>query len=155
MEKVYISIVETEHGRLKITANDCAVLGIMPVKEEIFQNENEISSDAAKQIGEYFVNIRKELDFPVELRGTPFQLEVWNLLRQIPYGHTMTYGQVANHLGRPKAVRAVGQAVGRNPCLIVIPCHRVLGKNGKLTGFSAGIEWKKRLLSLENIPFCE
>ena len=155
MEKVYISIVETEHGRLKITANDCAVLGIMPVKEEIFQNENEISSDAAKQIGEYFVNIRKELDFPVELRGTPFQLEVWNLLRQIPYGHTMTYGQVANHLGRPKAVRAVGQAVGRNPCLIVIPCHRVLGRNGKLTGFSAGIEWKKRLLSLENIPFCE
>lgn len=155
MEKVYISIVETEHGRLKITANDCAVLGIMPVKEEIFQNENEISSDAAKQIGEYFVNIRKELDFPVELRGTPFQLEVWNLLRQIPYGHTMTYGQVANRLGRPKAVRAVGQAVGRNPCLIVIPCHRVLGKNGKLTGFSAGIEWKKRLLSLENIPFCE
>ena len=155
MERVYISIVETERGRLKITANDCAVLGIMPVKDEIFQNENEISSDAAKQIGEYFINIRKELDFPVELRGTPFQLEVWNLLRQIPYGHTITYGQVANRLGRPKAVRAVGQAVGRNPCLIVIPCHRVLGKNGKLTGFSAGIEWKKQLLSLENIPFCE
>ena len=155
MERVYISIVETEYGSWKITANDCAVLGIMPVKDEIFQNENEISSDAAKQIGEYFINIRKELDFPVELRGTPFQLEVWNLLRQIPYGHTMTYGQVANRLGRPKAVRAVGQAVGRNPCLIVIPCHRVLGRNGKLTGFSAGIEWKKRLLSLENIPFCE
>ena len=155
MEKVYISIVETEYGCWKITANDCAVLGIMPIKDEVFQNENKISSDAAKQIGEYFVNIRKELDFPVELRGTPFQLEVWNLLRQIPYGHTMTYGQVANHLGRPKAVRAVGQAVGRNPCLIVIPCHRVLGRNGKLTGFSAGIEWKKRLLSLENIPFCE
>ena len=155
MEKVYISIVETEYGRWKITANDCAVLGIMPVKDEIFQNENEISSDAAKQIGEYFINIRKELDFPVELRGTPFQLEVWNLLRQIPYGHTMTYGQVANRLGRPNAVRAVGQAVGRNPCLILIPCHRVLGRNGKLTGFSAGIEWKKQLLSLENIPFCE
>ena len=86
---------------------------------------------------------------PFRLDGTDFQKQVWTALLQIPYGTTVSYGEVAEMIGRPKAVRAVGQAVGKNPCLIVVPCHRVMGKNGSLTGFSAGLELKRYLLGLE------
>ncbi len=91
----------------------------------------------------------------MELHGTPFQLQVWDALRTIPYGSAVSYSDIAAQIGKPKAVRAVGQAVGRNPCLIAIPCHRVLGKNGRLTGFSAGMDVKKQLLSLERISYYE
>jgi len=80
-------------------------------------------------------------------------MRVWQALRQVPYGSIKTYGQIAADIGSPKAVRAVGQAIGRNPCLILVPCHRIIGKSGALTGFSAGMERKKRLLDLEGIPY--
>lgn len=155
MEEIYISVARVGGIALKVSANDHAVIGIYPIKDEILSNENTISHDAASQLREYLVNIRTEFDFPIEMQGTSFQMDVWNALRQIPYGHTISYGELAAMIGRPKAVRAVGQAVGRNPCLIAVPCHRVLGKNGSLTGFSAGLELKKHLLRLENIFYRE
>ncbi len=103
----------------------------------------------AEQLDEYFAGTRKEFDLPLDLRGTDFQVEAWLSLARIPYGSTATYGEQAASLGRPKAVRAIGAANGRNPVSIVLPCHRVVGANGSLTGFAAGLEAKQFLLDLE------
>ena len=108
-----------------------------------------------KQYEEYFSGKRTIFDMPLDLQGTPFQKEVWKGLLQIPYGKTTCYSDIANRIKRPKAVRAVGGAIGANPILIAIPCHRIIGKNGKLTGFSAGIPLKKALLQIENVPYKE
>ena len=151
MDTVYISIVEGIGRRWGIFANENAVKGICPINADVQPRENSVSVYAANQISEYFLNIRSEFDFPLELRGTHFQLQVWDALRTIPYGRVKSYSEIAAQIGRPKAVRAVGQAIGKNPCLIAIPCHRVLGKNGCLTGFSAGMDLKKQLFSLEGI----
>jgi len=151
VEEVYISIVEGMGCRWGIFANDRAVTRIYPLNTDILSCDNLISRLAADQISEYMINIRKELDFPLELHGTLFQRQVWHTLRAIPYGMTASYSAIAAMIGRPKAVRAVGQAIGRNPCLIVVPCHRVLSKNGSLTGFSAGMELKKKLLHHEGM----
>ena len=155
MDKVYISVVEGKGNRWGVFATEKAVIGIYPVITDVLPDENTVSTYAARQIDEYFVNIRYEFDFPIKLHGTPFQQQVWDALRSIPYGNTMSYSEIAALIGKPKAVRAVGQAVGKNPCLIAVPCHRVLGKNGRLTGFSAGMDIKKQLLSLEGILFRE
>lgn len=101
------------------------------------------------QLTQYFDKKKRELDFPIYYKGTPFQESVWQQLQQIPYGETRAYLDIAQRIGNPKAVRAVGGAIGANPLLIAIPCHRVIGKNGALTGFSAGIELKKVLLAIE------
>lgn len=103
------------------------------------------------QLEEYARGKRREFDLPLRLVGTPFQTQVWEQLRQIPYGETRSYGQIAAALGRPKASRAVGAACGKNPILLLVPCHRVVGRDGSLTGFSAegGISMKKALLRLE------
>jgi len=93
--------------------------------------------------------MRKTFDVPIALNGTPFQLSVWNALLQIPYGETRTYGEIAAMIGNPKASRAVGMACNRNPIWILVPCHRVVGKNGALTGFEGGLDVKKALLDLE------
>lgn len=102
------------------------------------------------QLAEYFAQTRRAFDLPTAPVGTPFQLAVWQQLREIPYGETWTYGDIAARLGNPKAVRAVGLANGRNPLSIVVPCHRVIGASGALTGFGGGIERKEFLLGLEN-----
>jgi methylated-DNA-[protein]-cysteine S-methyltransferase len=101
------------------------------------------------EIVEYFQGQRQSFTFPSDYRGTPFQVAVWNALCEIPYGETKTYSEIANHIQKPAAVRAVGSAIGANPVMITIPCHRVIGKNGKLTGFRGGLEMKKLLLELE------
>ncbi len=103
------------------------------------------------QLSEYFSGERKEFNLPLDLRGTAFQLAVWRELLQIPYGRTSSYGGIAARLGRPNAVRAVGAAVGANPIPIIVPCHRVIGRNGALVGFGGGIELKRRLLALEGV----
>lgn len=105
--------------------------------------------ETARQIGAYFAGRLKEFDLPLAPRGTPFQTSVWSALREIPYGETVSYGQIADRLGNPKAVRAVGLANGSNPIAIVIPCHRVIGSNGSLTGYGGGLPIKQALLSLE------
>lgn len=105
---------------------------------------------AAQQLHDYFSAQRKSFDLPLQPAwGTPFQRTVWQALQRIPYGHTSTYGDIARAIGNPKAVRAVGAAIGQNPHTIVVPCHRVVGTNGALTGFAGGLERKQHLLAHE------
>jgi methylated-DNA-[protein]-cysteine S-methyltransferase len=108
-----------------------------------------VIADTLQQLDEYFAGTRHEFDLPLAPRGTPFQLAVWNALLAIPYGETKSYAEIARSVGSPKAVRAVGQANGRNPIAIVVPCHRVIGSDQSLTGFGGGIERKQYLLGLE------
>lgn len=103
----------------------------------------------AGELDEYFAGRRREFSIPLDLRGTPFQCQVWNMLRSIPYGETRSYSQIAHALGRPTVVRAVGGANARNPVSIVVPCHRVIGSDGKLTGYGGGLDRKEALLNLE------
>lgn len=102
-----------------------------------------------QQLREYFAGQRKEFTLPLDLRGTQFQQRVWSALLTIPFGETRSYAQIAEQIGCPAAVRAVGAANGRNPISIIAPCHRVIGSNGKLTGFAGGLAVKAQLLSLE------
>lgn len=105
--------------------------------------------EAIRQLRAYFDGKLREFDLPLDPVGTPFQLAVWDRLRQIPYGATISYGELARRMGRPQASRAVGLANGANPLPIVIPCHRVIGSNGKLTGYGGGLAIKEVLLALE------
>ncbi|HEY8417219.1 MAG TPA: methylated-DNA--[protein]-cysteine S-methyltransferase [Limnochordales bacterium] len=106
---------------------------------------------AAAQLTEYFAGRRTRFDFPLDLQGTPFQQAVWECLLSIPFGETRTYGWVAHAVGRPRAARAVGQAVGQNPVAIVVPCHRVVASGGKLGGYTGGLDIKRYLLRLEGL----
>ena len=108
-----------------------------------------ILAAARAQLGEYFAGTRTAFDLPLAAEGTPFQREVWDALRTIPYGDTTSYSALARRIGHPEAVRAVGAANGRNPISIVVPCHRVIGARGELTGFGGGIERKRWLLEHE------
>jgi methylated-DNA-[protein]-cysteine S-methyltransferase len=105
--------------------------------------------EAARQLREYFNGLRTTFDLPLEPHGTSFQRTVWARLAEIPYGETISYGELARRVGNPKAARAVGAANGANPLPIVVPCHRVIGANGNLTGFGGGVSVKQSLLSLE------
>jgi methylated-DNA-[protein]-cysteine S-methyltransferase len=102
-----------------------------------------------KQLDEYFAGLRQQFDIPTKSAGTPFQLRVWDELTRIPFGVTITYGQLASRLGMPTGSRAVGNANGKNPISIIVPCHRVIGASGTLTGYAGGVEKKLRLLTLE------
>lgn len=106
--------------------------------------------EVIRQLSEYFKGEREDFDLPLAPEGTSFQQSVWQALTQIPYGETWSYGQLAKHIGRPKASRAVGAANGVNPIPIIVPCHRVIGSSGKLTGFGGGLETKQFLLNLES-----
>ena len=106
--------------------------------------------EAARQLSEYFAGDRTEFDLPLRPIGTEFQQRVWRALCDIPFGHTWSYGELAAHIGSPTASRAVGLANGRNPISIVIPCHRVIGANGSMTGYGGGIERKRWLLAHES-----
>lgn len=108
--------------------------------------------EVTAQLDEYFAGERSAFSLPLAPVGTPFQVAVWEQLRRIPAGGTTTYGAIAASLGRPSASRAVGAAVGRNPIAVVVPCHRVIGAGGALTGFAGGLERKRTLLALEGVP---
>jgi methylated-DNA-[protein]-cysteine S-methyltransferase len=107
-------------------------------------------AEVIRQLQAYFRGELKQFDLPLAMEGTDFQLRVWNALRTIPYGETISYAQLAERIGNPKAVRAVGLANGSNPIPIIVPCHRVIGTDGSLTGFGGGLSTKKKLLDLEN-----
>ena len=109
----------------------------------------DMNSDIQKQLTEYEKGSRKVFDLPLHLKGTEFQLKVWNALLEIPYGETRSYQQIAQRIGQPKALRSVGGACNRNPIGIIVPCHRVIGKNGKLTGYAGGLFYKELLLNHE------
>jgi len=120
--------------------------------EKLHVSETEIHesvNDAITQLEEYFTGSRRNFELSLDLQGTEFQVAAWNALAEIPYGRTASYGQQAASIGRPKAVRAIGGANGRNPVAIVLPCHRIVGADGSLTGFGGGIEVKKWLLDHE------
>lgn len=106
---------------------------------------------AASELAEYFAGKRRKFTVPLDLQGTPFQLQVWQTLRRIPFGKAVSYGEEARMLGKPKAARAVGSANGRNPIPIIVPCHRVVAGDGSLGGYSAGLPMKRKLLALEGV----
>ncbi|MFU0831916.1 MAG: Methylated-DNA--protein-cysteine methyltransferase [Oscillospiraceae bacterium] len=108
-----------------------------------------LTDRAAAEIQEYFIGKRKQFDLPLSPRGTEFQKRVWHALQSIPYGETRSYRQIAEQIGSPKAYRAVGMANNKNPIAILIPCHRVIGSDGSLIGYAAGLDIKSRLLALE------
>lgn len=106
-------------------------------------------ADVTAQLREYFAGERTAFDVPLQLDGTPFERTVWSALQEIPYGETASYGEIARRVGQPTAARAVGLANGRNPISVIVPCHRVIGANGSLTGYGGGLERKRTLLELE------
>lgn len=108
--------------------------------------------ETQRQINAYFSRTLKQFTLPLKLRGTPFQMAVWNHLREVPYGQTVTYGQLARQAGNPKSARPVGGAMHRNPIGIIVPCHRVVGAEGRLTGYGGGLFRKQALLNLEQLP---
>jgi methylated-DNA-[protein]-cysteine S-methyltransferase len=145
-------------GKLKLVASETGLIAVLwendnpqrvPLSDLVEDNSQSILLEAERQLKEYFAGERRSFSIPLDMRGTPFQKDVWRALQAIPFGETLSYGQIANQLGRPSASRAVGAANGRNPISIVVPCHRVIGSTGKLTGFAGGLETKAHLLNLE------
>ena len=114
-----------------------------------WQNDDTAFPDAVEQLAEYFAGKRTDFDLDLDMVGTAFQRRVWSALQNIPYGQTCSYGEIAHQIGSPKASRAVGMANGHNPISIIVPCHRVIGANGSLTGYGGGLERKRTLLELE------
>ena len=121
----------------------------LPPVEAFGERDDSVAAEVVRQLDEYFAGERTSFDLRLAPQGTEFQREVWAALAEIPYGQTVTYGELAAELGRPKAARAVGAATGRNPISIVIPCHRLVGSAGAMTGYAGGVETKVVLLALE------
>ena len=157
----YTTDLESPVGRLRLYGDDRALLAVL------FDDEDPPAADpaadpaiedpragalpaAARQLREYFDGGRRAFDLPLAPRGTPFQQTVWRALTRIPYGRTLAYGELARRIGRPGAARAVGMANHRNPLSIIVPCHRVIGADGDLTGYGGGLDRKRWLLALEH-----
>lgn len=154
-ERIY-SHVETPIGRILLVGRPGVLTGLFlaghdrcpPVQTAWTPDDNGLA-EARRQLDDYFAGARTAFDLPLALEGTPFQTTVWSALRDIPYGETISYGELARRVGRPGASRAVGAANGRNPISIVVPCHRVIGADGRLTGYGWGNERKAWLLDHE------
>lgn len=151
MDKVYY--YDTKIGRLAIAENGCSITQIEVNKlfstKDFNVEETPLIKNAALQIEEYLVGQRNTFNLPLEPKGTPFQKSVWNALLKIPYGETRSYKDIAIAVNNPKGSRAIGMANNKNPIMIVIPCHRVIGSNGSLVGYGGGISIKEYLLSIE------
>lgn len=146
--------VDSPVGPLTLVASGRALAGVYMVEQRhlpalAFDRDDTILPAAREQLAAYFRRELKEFDVELELAGTPFQQAVWAGLQQIPYGETWSYGELAAHLGKPLASRAVGLANGKNPVSVVVPCHRVIGSGGNLTGYGGGLARKQWLLDLE------
>ena len=144
--------VSSPVGPIMLTASDGAISALSfcdgPAKDP-GENDDPVLTEAARQLEEYFAGTRSSFTVPLAPHGTPFQRAVWQALTDIPYGKTVSYRDVAVRIGHPEAVRAVGSANGRNPIAILVPCHRVIGADGSLTGYAYGLEAKRFLLDLE------
>jgi methylated-DNA-[protein]-cysteine S-methyltransferase len=150
--------VDSPVGALKLVASERGLAAILwpdddPQRVRLGDPaeapQHPVLLEAERQLAEYFAGERRTFSLPLDFAGTQFQRSVWDALLTIPYGETRSYGDIARQIGRPKAVRAVGAANGRNPISIVAPCHRVIGANGTLTGFAGGLATKQFLLALE------
>jgi methylated-DNA-[protein]-cysteine S-methyltransferase len=155
---LYYKEIESPVGKLKLVTSLSALVAILWERERQDRVKldpmspdphHPILIETERQFIEYFSGTRTKFDLPIEPRGSEFQKKVWRALREIPFGETRSYLDLAKALGTPNAVRAVGAANGKNPLAIVVPCHRVIGANGALTGFAGGIEAKAKLLALE------
>lgn len=151
-------VVQSPVGKLKLVASDKGLMAILwendnprrvRLSDLVEDARHPVLVETERQLGEYFAGKRKAFSIALDMKGTQFQKNVWEALLAIPFGETRNYGQLAKQLGNPRATRAVGAANGRNPLSIVVPCHRVIGSTGKLTGFAGGLETKALLLSLE------
>lgn len=149
-ERTYF-VYRTPLGRVSIESDGAAItrFAFGPARLGGLEHATALTNQASSQVLEYLAGKRKEFDLPLRAQGTPFQLEVWDALSSIPYGQTRTYAQIAQAIGRPKALQAVGQACGRNPLPLFIPCHRVVGAAGALGGYAFGPAIKRFLLDLE------
>jgi methylated-DNA-[protein]-cysteine S-methyltransferase len=152
------SFHETSLGELLLTGRDGKLTGLYfadrahaprPGRAWLRQDDAAIFASTRRQLDEYSEDGRKNFDLPVAMQGTPFQLRVWQEIARVPFGRTISYGELAARIGAPKAVRAVGTAAGRNPLCWIVPCHRVVGKDGRLTGYAGGISRKRLLLDFE------
>ena len=150
----YIKYIKTKIGEITIIEENEKITRIDICKK--YKNDatycikdTVLLSRTAKQLEEYFQGKRKNFNIPIKQKGTPFQQRVWKALQEIPYGEVTTYGEIAEKIGSPKAARAVGMANHNNNIPIIIPCHRVIGANGKLVGYALGLEMKQWLLNLE------
>lgn len=147
--------IDTPIGRLCAAVDDegrLVELGFESSSRRVFESSSSTTrrlDDLKTQLREYFARERERFTIPLAPRGTPFQLAVWNALLDVPYGETVSYAELARRIGKPKAVRAVGAANGANPIPVIIPCHRVVGSNGALTGYGGGIARKQWLLAHE------
>lgn len=160
-KKLYYITAQIDNIQMMIAHTDkglAFVDNLLLTKEELqdkFPNYELIKDDTGNQtyilaLQEYFSGRRKQFSFPLDLIGTSFQREVWLALQKIPFGSTRSYKEIAAQIRRPKAVRAVGGAISKNPIIIIVPCHRVIGTNGKLTGFRGGLNMKQKLLRIED-----
>jgi len=151
MFRLYAQTLETPIGLLQVVCSDGALQAIhfSEQRQEGHPGDSELLSEAIRQLQQYFSGERREFDLPLEAQGTPFQKAVWQALRAVPFGKTASYKDIALAIGNPKAIRAVGLANKRNPIPIIIPCHRIIGSNGKLTGYAGGLWRKEYLLNLE------
>jgi methylated-DNA-[protein]-cysteine S-methyltransferase len=156
----YYRWIESPLGKLLLVSDGSAIAGLYLAGQKYFPHQIESRSEDSqleifmqtqKQLEEYFTHQRRHFDLPINLDGTEFQRQVWQCLREIPFGETISYGTLAQQVGQPNAARAVGAANGRNPISIIVPCHRVIATNGKLTGYAGGIDRKQWLLNHERI----
>ena len=147
-----IAYIKTPIGVIEIVGDGESITKLDLFEDKTyFENENlpQYILNCKKQLLQYFSGKRKTFDLKLKPKGTEFQLKVWNELLKIPYGETVSYSDIAKNIGKPKASRAVGNAVNKNPIFIIIPCHRVIGKSGSLVGFAYGLDKKEYLLNLE------
>ena len=150
--------IKSPVGKLKLVASANALVGVLwggegsdrlTIDAQKVEGHHPILAQTEQQLSEYFAGTRTQFELPLEPRGTEFQKKVWRSLRRIPFGTTKSYVEIARLIGSPRACRAVGAANSKNPLPIVVPCHRVVGANGALTGFGGGLETKAKLLALE------
>jgi methylated-DNA-[protein]-cysteine S-methyltransferase len=154
----YYTLLDSPVGMLRLTSDGKALTGldmlndgddVSPGKGWIQKDDLQLFQSTRRQLGEYFAGKRRDFDLPLSMEGTEFRRRVWQELTRIPYGTTISYGELAHRVGNDKASRAVGLANGCNPIGIIVPCHRVIGANGTLTGYGGGLERKRILLDLE------
>ena len=153
------TVIDSPVGRIRIVAEDGAIRQLWFVGDEVplRPSDDPVLVEAVRQLEEYFTGRRTSFDLPLSPQGSAFQRKVWAALQEIPYGETVSYGELAGSLGLLNGARAVGAANGQNPIAIVVPCHRVIGANGRLIGYAAGLDRKRVLLELEararSLPF--
>jgi methylated-DNA-[protein]-cysteine S-methyltransferase len=155
----YFDFYESPMGKMLIVATDDGLNGLYFIDQKYYRaveagwtrdGKHPVVRQTAREMQEYFAGKRKEFDIPLAPAGTPFQAQVWKAISSVPYGTNITYSELARRAGHPDAIRAAGTATGRNPITIIVPCHRIVGSDGSLTGYAGGLDRKRALQELES-----